>query len=52
MAAGVLIVREAGGLVTDYAGGPFRLDGREILGSNGRLHEEMRGIIAGVTGGT
>jgi myo-inositol-1(or 4)-monophosphatase len=46
-AAGVLIVREAGGRVTDYAGGPFRLDGHEILASNGHVHEEMMGIIAG-----
>lgn len=47
MAAGVLIVREAGGVVSDYAGGPFRLDGREILASNGRLHEEMKSVLAG-----
>jgi myo-inositol-1(or 4)-monophosphatase len=47
MAAGVLIVREAGGTVTDYAGGRFRVEGREILASNGHLHEEMRAILAG-----
>jgi myo-inositol-1(or 4)-monophosphatase len=46
MAAGVLIVREAGGTVTDYAGGPFVVDGKQILASNGRIHEEMRGILA------
>jgi myo-inositol-1(or 4)-monophosphatase len=46
MAAGVLIVREAGGTVTDYAGGPFVLDGRQILASNGRLHEEMCAVLA------
>jgi len=45
MAAGVLIVREAGGIVSDYAGGEFRLDGRQILASNGALHEEMIGIL-------
>ncbi len=48
MAAGVLIVREAGGTVTDYAGGPWRLEGRQILASNGRLHEEMKSVIASV----
>jgi myo-inositol-1(or 4)-monophosphatase len=47
MAAGVLIVREAGGRVTDYEGGPFRLDHRQILASNGRIHDEMRSILAG-----
>jgi myo-inositol-1(or 4)-monophosphatase len=46
MAAGTLILREAGGTVTDLAGGPFRLDGREILASNTRLHEPMRRMIA------
>ena len=46
MAAGVLIVREAGGMVTNYAGGLFALDGRQILASNGRLHEEMKSVLA------
>ena len=46
-AAGVLLVREAGGLVTDYEGGPFALERREILASNGRLHAEMKSILAG-----
>ena len=49
MAAGVLIVREAGGLVTDWDGGAFRLDGKRILASNGALHEAMRGVIAETT---
>jgi len=49
MAAGVLIVREAGGTVTSLTHGPFRLDGRQILASNGRLHEEMAAVIRGVT---
>jgi myo-inositol-1(or 4)-monophosphatase len=48
MAAGVLIVREAGGRVTDYEGGTFRLERPEILASNGRIHDEMRAILAGV----
>ena len=47
MAAGVLMVREAGGVVTRYDGGEFRLDGRQILASNGRLHQEMRAVLAG-----
>jgi myo-inositol-1(or 4)-monophosphatase len=45
MAAGALMVREAGGIVTDYRGGPFRLDQRQILASNGRLQEEMQDIL-------
>jgi myo-inositol-1(or 4)-monophosphatase len=50
MAAGVLLVREAGGLVTGYDGGGFRLDGREILASNATVHEEMKAIIAAGNG--
>ena len=50
MAAGVLIVREAGGLITDFAGGPFRLDGRQILAANPALHAAMRAVIAAVPG--
>jgi myo-inositol-1(or 4)-monophosphatase len=46
MAAGALLVREAGGRVTRYDGGEFQLDGRQILATNGRLHEEMKTIIA------
>ena len=46
MAAGVLITREAGGRVTAYDGGEFRLDARQILASNGRIHDEMREILA------
>ncbi|HUK63446.1 MAG TPA: inositol monophosphatase family protein [Dongiaceae bacterium] len=50
MAAGVLIVREAGGVVTDFTGGPFRLDGRQILTANAPLHDAMRELIAAVPG--
>jgi len=37
-AAGVLIVEEAGGKVTDFRGGPFQIDSRETLASNGLVH--------------
>ena len=50
-AAGVLIVEEAGGKVTDFSGGPFQLNSRETLASNGVVHEallaEFRAIFAG-----
>lgn len=35
-AAGILLVEEAGGCVTDFSGNPYRLDSREILASNGK----------------
>jgi myo-inositol-1(or 4)-monophosphatase len=41
LAAGSLIVREAGGKLTDYRGDELTLDGGEILASNGRLHSVM-----------
>ena len=47
VAAGALLIREADGILTDYDGGPFRLETRRILASNGKLHEEMMGILAG-----
>lgn len=40
-AAGVLIVEEAGGKVTNFSGGTFHIDSREVLGSNSLLHEEL-----------
>jgi myo-inositol-1(or 4)-monophosphatase len=50
-AAGVLLVQEAGGTVTDFSGGPFQIDSREVLGSNTLLHEEVlkefQAIMAG-----
>jgi len=40
-AAGTLLVREAGGTVTRFDGAPYRLDSREVLASNGRIHDEL-----------
>jgi len=44
--AGVVIVREAGGLVTAMDGSPHILDSREVCASNGMLHEEIVSLIA------
>jgi myo-inositol-1(or 4)-monophosphatase len=41
VAAGSLIVREAGGTVSDLSGGPFDMHAEEILASNGRIHSRM-----------
>jgi myo-inositol-1(or 4)-monophosphatase len=50
-AAGVLLVEEAGGRVTNFSGGPFQLDSRETLASNGVVHDallhEFKEIFAG-----
>jgi myo-inositol-1(or 4)-monophosphatase len=40
-AAGVLLVEEAGGSVSDFKGGPFQLNSRETLASNGLVHQAL-----------
>jgi len=46
LAAGALMVEEAGGAVTDLLGGPFALDKLQIVASNGRIHREMVAVLA------
>jgi myo-inositol-1(or 4)-monophosphatase len=43
-AAGVLLVEEAGGRVSDLEGKPYQLGGPVVLATNGLIHEEMRGV--------
>jgi myo-inositol-1(or 4)-monophosphatase len=45
-AAGVVLVEEAGGTISDLEGGPYSLGGRTILASNGLIHEEMKEVAA------
>jgi myo-inositol-1(or 4)-monophosphatase len=45
LAAGILIVREAGGNVTDFAGGPDVLPKGEVLATNNRIHAEMLALM-------
>lgn len=40
VAAGILIIREAGGTVTDFDLNPITLDGSRVLASNGLIHRE------------
>src|SRR5512147_1474736 len=50
-AAGVLLVEEAGGTITDVTGGPWRLDSRETMATNSLVHADfvrmMEDILAG-----
>jgi myo-inositol-1(or 4)-monophosphatase len=46
-AAGVVLVREAGGIVSDLSGGPYDLYGQEILATNGRVQAEAVRSLAG-----
>jgi myo-inositol-1(or 4)-monophosphatase len=45
MAAGVLLVTEAGGRASDLFGGPFSLGVPHVLATNGAIHKEMAGIL-------
>ncbi len=48
VAAGVLIVQEAGGKITDFKGGENYLEGREIIASNGLIHPLMLAWLGAV----
>ena len=45
VAAGTFIVQQAGGKVSDYSGGNDYIFGKELLAGNGRMNEELRGVI-------
>jgi myo-inositol-1(or 4)-monophosphatase len=45
MAAGVLLVREAGGRVTDFHGKPIDIRQKTIVASNGLIHEAMLAVL-------
>jgi myo-inositol-1(or 4)-monophosphatase len=45
VAAGALIVRAAGGLVTDFSGGDFGIDEGEIAASNGAIHPALLEVL-------
>ena len=47
VAAGALIVSEAGGRVTMMDGTPFGSRGNQLLATNGLLHDAMLGVIGG-----
>ncbi|MBI5561438.1 MAG: inositol monophosphatase [Deltaproteobacteria bacterium] len=44
-AAAALILKEAGGEITDFSGAPFSIHGNECLASNGLIHEEMLCVL-------
>jgi len=45
VAAGALLVEEAGGRFSDFEGGPGARSGREVVASNGLVHEAMLELI-------
>jgi myo-inositol-1(or 4)-monophosphatase len=46
-AAGILLVAEAGGMVSTFTGTPYSLSSKNILASNGLLHQELVAFLAG-----
>ncbi|MDZ7799519.1 MAG: inositol monophosphatase family protein [Trueperaceae bacterium] len=45
VAAGVLLIREAGGTVTGPDGAPYQLDAAALVASNGSLHARLLGLL-------
>ena len=45
-AAGVVLVEEAGGSISDLEGQPYAPGGRSILATNGHIHQEMKELAA------
>ena len=46
IAAGVLLVREAGGMVTKMDGSPLALEIPDLLSTNGAIHAELRDLLS------
>jgi myo-inositol-1(or 4)-monophosphatase len=44
-AAGVLLITEAGGTVTDLSGNAFTVETRQLCASNGKIHSELVGTL-------
>lgn len=45
VAAGYLIVQEAGGRITNFEGAPYSVFDKQTLATNGRIHEDMLRLI-------
>ena len=45
MAAGALILEEAGGKITQFDGSPFTVYDKELLASNSKLHSQMIRVL-------
>ena len=44
-AAGAIIAAEAGAVITDFSNQPFSINQKEILVTNGRIHQEMLSLL-------
>ncbi|HKE06737.1 MAG TPA: inositol monophosphatase family protein, partial [Candidatus Acidoferrum sp.] len=48
-AAGVVLVEEAGGKISDLNGNPYVLGGKSILATNGLIHTEMEQLATEIS---
>jgi myo-inositol-1(or 4)-monophosphatase len=51
MAAGLLLIEEAGGRVSDMRGGPAELRGPHIVGDNGGIHDSLISVFSEIFAG-
>ncbi len=47
IAAGLILIEEAGGRVTDFRGAPLSIYTPKVLATNGLVHEAMMGVLRG-----
>jgi myo-inositol-1(or 4)-monophosphatase len=45
MAAGTILIREAGGKITGFDGDEINIYGKKVVASNGLIHDEMVGLL-------
>lgn len=45
IAAGIVILTEAGGRITNFDGTPCTLDSKQVVASNGKIHEELLAVV-------
>jgi myo-inositol-1(or 4)-monophosphatase len=48
VAPGVLLVKEAGGEVSDFEGNPWQVRKSDLLFSNGKLHRTLLNLVASI----
>lgn len=45
IAAGIVILTEAGGRITNFDGTPCTLESKQVVASNGKIHEELLEVV-------
>ena len=45
IAAGIVILTEAGGRITNFDGTPCTVESKQVVASNGKIHEELLSVV-------